>query len=482
MHVVMLAAALLQSVATTGLVWLAHGVPAAPAFADHDRTTHIYGGDFVEPCGWPTTVSMEGNCTGTLVHPQVVIYAAHCGGGFSSVQFGEQVNPGHARSVPTEFCRTYPNGGPGGGNDFAFCVLAEPQNDIAIPPILFGCETSVLSAGREVVVVGFGLTESNGYGDKKAVTTTFNSITGANEAFIGGGGQDSCQGDSGGPVYVQLPMGDGGDGTWRAFGITSYGGNCGEGGYYSMMHVGLEWFETESGFDLTPCHDIDGTWAPGPDCRNFPRDPATAGGSWDMGCDPGAMGGPSAVCGAPFDAGDDMVAPMVAIASPQNGERLDSTPGELGARVTITIDADDGDGYGIDTVELLIDDQSLMGGVLTVGPYEYPVTLPPGTYKLDARATDFSGNVGMAETVYIGVDMDAMIPGEESGGSSSGGESDGETGVPEDDDDSGTGTDGVDVPRAGGDPKGCGCRSTAPGPALALLGLLALVRRRRTAR
>lgn len=482
MHVVMPAAALLG---TIGLAWLAHADPApAPRLVDHDRTTHVYGGDFVEPCGWPTTVSLEGSCTGTLVHPQVVIYAAHCGPGVGSVQFGEHVSPGHARSVPTQFCDTYPGGGPGGGNDFAFCVLAEPQNDIAIVPILFGCETSVLSPGRDVEIVGFGLTESGGYGDKKAATASFGMITAANEAFIGGGGLDSCQGDSGGPVYVQLPATDGGDGTWRVFGITSYGGNCGQGGYYSLMHVGLEWFETESGFDLTPCHDVDGTWAPGPDCRQFPRNPDTAGGSWDMGCDPGTVGGPSAVCGAPFDASADMVAPTVAIAAPSNGERIMSMPGELGARITIEVDADDGDGYGIDTVELLIDDQSLDGGVLTIGPYDYPVTLPPGTYKLDARATDFSGNVGMTESVYIGVDMDAVIPGEDTGGSSSGGESEdasADAGSEEGPDD--TDTDGLPVPRQGGDPKGCGCRNGAPDSAMVLLfGLLAIGRRRRAAR
>jgi hypothetical protein len=39
----------------------------------------IYGGETVAVCGWPTTVSMQGSCTGTLVHPQVVVYAQHCG-------------------------------------------------------------------------------------------------------------------------------------------------------------------------------------------------------------------------------------------------------------------------------------------------------------------------------------------------------------------------------------------------------------------
>jgi hypothetical protein len=121
--------------------WLA----LAGALTAETPTQHIYGGTDVVSCGWPTTVSMEGACTGTLVHPQVVIYAQHCGGGYGSVTFGETIDGSPGRSVPTEFCRTYPGGGPGSGADFAFCVLAEPQTDIQIVPILMGCETSVLT-------------------------------------------------------------------------------------------------------------------------------------------------------------------------------------------------------------------------------------------------------------------------------------------------------------------------------------------------
>src|SRR5690606_24719724 len=82
----------------------------------------VYGGDTVPTCGWPTTVSMEGSCTGTLVHPELVIYAAHCGSGYNQVRLGENINGGTGgRSVKTEFCRTYPGGQPGNGSDFAFC-------------------------------------------------------------------------------------------------------------------------------------------------------------------------------------------------------------------------------------------------------------------------------------------------------------------------------------------------------------------------
>src|SRR5690606_20280045 len=44
-----------------------------------ESTPLIYGGQATETCEWPSTVSMAGNCTGTLVHPEIVFYAGHCG-------------------------------------------------------------------------------------------------------------------------------------------------------------------------------------------------------------------------------------------------------------------------------------------------------------------------------------------------------------------------------------------------------------------
>ena len=104
----------------------------------------IYGGTDVVTCGWPTTVTMEGSCTGTLVHPQVVIFAAHCGSNYSQITMGETLNV-PKRKLATEFCKTFPGGGPGSGNDFAFCKLQQPVLDVPIVPIVMGCETEILS-------------------------------------------------------------------------------------------------------------------------------------------------------------------------------------------------------------------------------------------------------------------------------------------------------------------------------------------------
>jgi hypothetical protein len=132
----------------------------------------IYGGTEVAECGWPTTVSMEGGCTGTLVHPQVVIYAGHCPG-VNTVWMGERVNQPW-RSLPVEFCRAYPGGQQ--GTDFAFCKLKAPVLDVPLVPILMGCETELLVPGQQVTIVGYGNADNGPYGIKREVTTTINGI------------------------------------------------------------------------------------------------------------------------------------------------------------------------------------------------------------------------------------------------------------------------------------------------------------------
>jgi hypothetical protein len=411
----------------------------------------VYGGAPVAPCGWPTTVSMEGSCTGTLVHPEVVVYAQHCGPGFASVRLGDSTN-GTGRSVPTEFCRVYQGGGPGTGRDVAVCKLAEPVLDVEIVPPLMGCEASILQQGREVVIVGFGETDDGNYGIKYEATAEFGFISDANEAFLGGGGVDSCQGDSGGPVYVRLPSSDGGDDAWRVFGITSYGNGCGGGGYYSLMHISMEWIEEQVGIDVTPCHDADGTWAPGPGCTEFPMDPAGAGGSWSDGCDPGPLGGAAAVCGAAFDPSTDPDPPTVIVSAPMDLQRFDSVGGQ--ASVDIVVDANDGTGYGVASVELLIDGESFPNGVRMTPPWEWNAGFPMGTYTLSARATDLVGNVGESVPIVIGVDEDPepLPMADTSGGS---GESGSDSGG-DDEGDDGTGTLPQDTSSRGGT-DGCGC-------------------------
>ena len=473
---------------------LAHADDGPGGLHVQTPTQGIYGGENTLTCEWPTAVEM-GGCTGTLVHPEVVIYAAHCGGSVPSVYFGESPYGSGGRSVQTEFCQTMPGAQPGWGTDFAVCKLAEPVTDVQIVPILMGCETELLTPGREVVLVGFGQTESGGSGTKKEVVTTLDHITN-DEAFLGGGGLAPCYGDSGGPAYVKLPASEGFDDTWRVFGVTSHGDQvCGGGGYYGMMHNAIDWFESTTGVDITPCHDADGTWNPGEDCVGFPLSPGTSTGSWDSWCEDVPVGPPSATCGDP---GVDVPSepPTVRIIAPADGD--DFEPDGAGqAQLEVLVDANDiVDDEGVAHVELLVDGVSL--GTDDTEPYAFDVTVDEGQHTFEATATDVAGNVSDPDSIAI-----VVGEGDDGGGVDGGG------GPDDDDDDAGdAGDDDDDAADAGdddddgdggfdpeGDPglppgfganddlAGCGCRSpSSPAPrgaGWALVGLVALIRRRR---
>lgn len=461
----------------------AHAEPGLSSDPSTDPEA-IYGGEAVAACAWPTTVNIEGSCTGTLVHPQVVIYAQHCGTGYQNIWMGENINQ-PARTLKPEFCKTIPNGGPGTGMDFAFCKLKEPVLDVPLVPILMGCETDILKVGQEVTIVGFGNADNGPYGIKREVTTTVTGFgAGGKEINIGGGGKDSCQGDSGGPVFVNLP----GIG-WRVFGITSYGGECGTGGVYSMMHNGISWIEQEAGIDLTPCYQADGTWAPTFDCKGFPVDPGAGGGTWAQGCGGGDVEGFSSVCGAAFDPAPDMEPPTISIINPTEGQ-LFMGPGNVD--VVVDLDAQDV-GWGVKEVHLLINGKDFDGNVDTFPPYSYPLKFPAGGYTLSAVAIDLADNMGEAIPVHIGVNAPAPAPEPEpdpttggepttggDGGSSGAGESGGGTSGGTDDAPMGSDA-GSDSGTAGEGESyiGCGCRSSRPDASLLLLAGLGLFGRRR---
>ena len=451
-----------------------------------DQDPLVYGGTAAQTCGWPTAVyvGFSGwSCSGTLVHPDIVITAAHCpdaiNGRQAQISFGEGFGGGE-RSVNAT-CYSNPNWtGAVGPQDFGYCKLSSPVTDVPIIPPAWGCETSALTIGREVVIVGFGQSDNGGSGSKREVTTTIAGI--GQQAVIGGGGKDACQGDSGGPVYIQLKSEFGGDDSWRAFGITSGGADCGGGGIFALMHVAIPWIESHSGVDITPCHDSEGNWAPTPECGSIPLDPArTNGASWQNGCSGGPISGFSGLCGDPFGTGEDSDPPTVAIIDPVSGTELSVPDGASTVSLTVSATADDGDGFGVADVRLVINGQSFPGDTDSSAPYNWPLVLGPGGYLIEAIATDYVGNESVADVIAVGVDQAAPeVP--------QTGDGDGDSDPTGDDGDGGTDpTGGTTGDELGGDESGDGCACTAgePGPvgaALGLFGLLGLagVRRRRS--
>lgn len=292
------------------------GTKALAADQDHllqsvPADLRIVGGELSKTCSFPSAVQIKRggrmHCTGTLVHPEIVTTAQHCLGRSLTATFGER---GEHKSIPLT-CKSFR-----GGGDMAYCKLSEPVNDVPIVPILMGCELEALQKGVDIALVGFG-NSSNNAGDggvKREVITPIHAPIGEGgvgdvEILLGHSKKGSCNGDSGGPAYIDLRTVDGfkdkpGAG-WRSFGITSRkgpgGGNCASTTVYGVTAKIVEWIEKDSGIDVTPCFDADGTWSPGPDCGGFP-DPQ-AGGSWPA-CDPGKLSPPSQTCGD-NDAADD---------------------------------------------------------------------------------------------------------------------------------------------------------------------------------
>jgi hypothetical protein len=437
----------------------------------------IYNGTEVAGCGWPSVVSMQGQCSGTLVHPEVVVFAGHCGPDYDSVQFGENGEQ-PARSVKTAGCWA-DDGGVGMGHDFAVCRLAEPVTDIPIVPILMGCEVEALQPGVTVTLIGFGAANTGPYGIKRETTAQIAGFV-DDEIFIANDqGQDTCYGDSGGPVMIALA-----DGTWRVFGVTSYGIDieCGTGTYYSMLHNGIPWLEAKTGVDITPCHTADGLWDPGPACGGFPEAPALSAGTWVDSCQPdGPIGGPSETCGAPFDTLSDSEPPQAAIVSPaEDTEYTTSEPLQLRITASARDDVDKPEGWGIAELRLHINGEELPHSARAVVPYTWDVTLPSGGYLISAVATDHAGNEALAVPVAVGVnEAPPALPVESS--SESGGETgddsdavDSDTPTSDESDPPATGSSdtGVDTTDLQSAEDGCGCRQRRPGaPDLGLLVL-----------
>lgn len=235
-------------------------------------------------------------CSGTLVHPRVVVYAAHClKAGY--LRLGEDRNGPLFTLKDGHFEKSNVNPrwmSPGQvGEDWAYVLLKEPIKDVPLIPIAYGCEIDMLiKAGAPVVMAGYSDNEEGkpedqrDYRQKWAKTKIRDTQAGVINA--GGQGVVACKGDSGGPLLAQVP-----DGSWRMIGIASTrsGANCDSPGafnrYSRVRKEMVAWLEDETGLDLTPCFDLEGKPTPSAACDAFKAyagDPSNPKGSWETHC------------------------------------------------------------------------------------------------------------------------------------------------------------------------------------------------------
>lgn len=244
-------------------------VAATPSMA-------IVGGQNAQPGEYPSvaeiTFGQSFLCTGTLIAPDWVLTAGHCGSitgaavatpaswpaALIDVRIGS-VKPGQGELVPVSQAIVEPNYLANAGYDITLLQLT--RNAASAPTKVAGsAETGLWSAGTVEDIVGFGTTSEGGDTPdnlQKANVPVTNDATcaGAYDDFDAQsmlcagypqGGVDTCQGDSGGPMF-----GHAAGGALKVVGATSFGEGCarpGKPGVYARVgdSVLREWIRSQA--------------------------------------------------------------------------------------------------------------------------------------------------------------------------------------------------------------------------------------------
>jgi secreted trypsin-like serine protease len=223
----------------------------------------IVGGQNASPGEYPAVADITFGafgCTGTLIAPDSVLTAGHCGsitGGSGvgspaawptaliTVRIGGTTS-GQGETVPVKSVTVNPNYLANKGYDISILKLS--RNSTMAPVKVAGTsETGLWSAGTPETIVGWGVTSEGGSAPSTLQEATVPVVTDSSCAaaysdfsaatmICAGypqGGVDTCQGDSGGPMFGHTA-----GGVLRVVGATSFGEGCarpGKPGVYARV-------------------------------------------------------------------------------------------------------------------------------------------------------------------------------------------------------------------------------------------------------